>query len=170
MALEPPIGLPEPDKHQFNNWLHSAWAWITRRVAAAGTYGSATASARITVDADGIITAVSSVPISVSAPDPWASTSWQDVSGSRAKNTVYQNTTGHSIMVSVTVSVSSGVDNVECKFYCGPSGYVQVGGVKDTQGGTNRTASVSFIVPPNYYYKMEEASGLSFSFVWAELR
>lgn len=171
MPLEHPIKLPEPDKLQLNNWLYRVWEWVTRRVAVAGSYGGTGQSALITVNADGIITAVSQVAVSA-APDLFAASTWQDLSASRAKNTVYQNTLSKSIVVNISIAVSSPVDSVLCELKAGTTSTpsVIVGQVRDTNGSVNRNATVSAVIPPSHYYTLSEGTALAFTFVWAELR
>jgi len=86
---------------------------------------------------------------------------WQDVSGSRAVSTSYQNTTGKPIVVSIHVATSSAVreiqvstDNATWIDVCrtGLAGAYQNGG--------------QVIVPDNHYYRMNGGS----IDIWAELR
>ena len=84
---------------------------------------------------------------------------WQNVSGSRAVATSYQNTTGRAISVAIagaatnsTIQVSSDNSTWVSVGYVGNSGVVNSGAI--------------FVVPDDYYYKV---NGASFS-VWAELR
>lgn len=88
---------------------------------------------------------------------------WQDVSGSRAVSTSYQNATPRPIMVHIRSndatprSVEVSADNTT---------WVSVGliGTAASSGGGPRGAS--FIVPPGHFYRMV---GGTFS-AWAELR
>lgn len=84
---------------------------------------------------------------------------WQAVLGSRAHSTSYQNTTSRPIMVAITTNGSTtkrpiqvSVDN---------STWIQVG--TDSGGEAN----TSFIVPTNWYYRINGSTGL---IAWAELR
>lgn len=170
MPLEHPIKLPEPDKFQFNNWLYSVWAWITRRVASAGTYGDSTHVSQITVDADGQITGVASVAISFPAPtavSEWNSLTWQDVTGSRAGATDYQNTTGGPIQVIVSGS-GAAQNRVDCYVGVNTGAYVKVGGFNGSNAASD-TGAVSFIVPNGHYYKAVVGASMSIHH-WAELR
>lgn len=86
--------------------------------------------------------------------------SWQDVTGSRAVNTPYQNTTGKPIVFSIQpVGNSSGGLQVSSD----GSTYVTAASASDYSSATN---SAQVIVPPNHYYRF---SGTGFYF-WTELR
>ena len=90
----------------------------------------------------------------------WGQT-WQSVIGSRAGGTSYQNTTGRPIAVFISISSTPGrsvqvsVDNAT---------WITVGSVNATSADV-RTAS--FIVPDQYYYRIEDTVTLS---AWSELR
>ena len=71
---------------------------------------------------------------------------WQDVSGSRAVSTSYQNTTGKPIYVAL--GASTGTRPVEVSSDI--STWVQIG---QTGNGTSN----SFVVPNNYYYRINGA-------------
>jgi hypothetical protein len=82
---------------------------------------------------------------------------WQDVIGSRAVSTSYQNLTGRPIVVSLTLdttarSVQVSVNN---------STWIDV-----ALSSGSRT-SMSFIVPSNWYYRINGTTTIN---VWAELR
>lgn len=84
--------------------------------------------------------------------------SWQDVSGSRAASTPYQNTTDRPIMVSVRPSA------------LGPGRDLQVSSDGSTYvtvmiSGANELYVQSAIVPPSHYYQFTGAFT-----IWAELR
>jgi hypothetical protein len=81
---------------------------------------------------------------------------WQNVTGSRAVNTTYYNTTGRPIMAIITAEVGSSINIV-------------VGGVTvlNTNGGSIRM-SYTFIVPSGATYIWNSASGTLI--YWAELR
>jgi len=91
------------------------------------------------------------------------SQTWQVVTGSRALSTVYYNTTGRPIMAFVRLT-------------CGPGeiqgAYVQVNGVNLGAGSSaaNGQSQVTFIVPPNQSYEVQENSGSPTLGTWAELR
>jgi hypothetical protein len=84
---------------------------------------------------------------------------WQDVSGSRAIDTAYHNTTGRCIMVSITGS-GNGPPNAQVS--ANGAAWVTVGGM-----ASSGRVNVSFVVPAGHYYRMN--NGGSFYF-WAELR
>lgn len=96
------------------------------------------------------ITAQVSVPIGVGQ-------TWQDVSGSRAHSTSYQNTTGRPISVSLTVDGSSRSIQVSVN----NSTWITV-----AQSSSSKV-SMSFIVPINWYYRINGSITID---VWAELR
>lgn len=82
---------------------------------------------------------------------------WQNVIGSRAVSTSYQNATGRPIAVSLTLdgtarSVQVSADNVT---------WIDV-----AQSSGSRT-SMSFIVPASWYYRINGTTVIN---VWAELR
>ena len=86
--------------------------------------------------------------------------SWQDVTGSRAVNTAYQNTTGKPIVFSIQpVGFSSGSLQVSSDGVT----YVTAASASDQSSATN---SAQVIVPPNHYYRFSGA-GVYF---WTELR
>jgi hypothetical protein len=81
------------------------------------------------------------------------SQTWQDMSGSRAVSTVYQNTTGKPIMVNVDTNA-----DVTLQLSADNSTYISVG---TTLNG------VSAVVPNNHYYKVNGSTTVGY---WAELR
>lgn len=86
----------------------------------------------------------------------WGQT-WQDVTGSRAASTSYQNTTGKPISVSVYVGAIGATRALEVS--ANNSNWVEVANTT-TGGGTMQA-----IVPPDHYYRMNGSFGL-----WRELR
>jgi hypothetical protein len=85
---------------------------------------------------------------------------WQVLTGSRARNTSYQNTTEKPIMVSAYISGSGTLymqTSVDNSTWVGTAPFVLAGTV----------SSATFIVPPGHYYRAN--GGLSLIF-WAELR
>lgn len=86
----------------------------------------------------------------------WGQT-WQDVTGSRAANTAYQNTTGKPICVSVFVGAIGATRALEVSTDNSTWGDV----ANTTTGGGTMQA----IVPPGHYYRMNGSFGL-----WRELR
>lgn len=91
-----------------------------------------------------------------------------DYTGSRAIDTVYQNTSGKMKVVNVSLSYSSGTD-VICYAYCGsanpPTPVVAVSG-----GPMNAYSCflLTFIVPKNYYYKITDSWGVTAVSHWFE--
>jgi hypothetical protein len=88
---------------------------------------------------------------------------WQDMTGSRAAGTTYQNTTGGPIEVAVSAQVTStrrmevSSDNVT---------FHRVGWFTNTSG---IISTACFTVPNNHYYKTNSASSITVS-EWMELR
>lgn len=89
---------------------------------------------------------------------------WQNVSASRARNTSYQNTTGRSIMVSVTynggtsTAFQASVDNAT---------WVTVSNAMNINAAQRLFATA--IIPPDHYYRITDGSTGSVE-TWAELR
>lgn len=81
---------------------------------------------------------------------------WQDVIGSRAANTSYQNTTGRPIMVAIT-STADALFQVSVN----NSTWITVGASQNTV-----RIGAQFIVPQGWYYRSSSASVAH----WAELR
>lgn len=167
MPLEHPIKLTDPARSQEENWIYQLWKWVTKSFGTAGTYGDSTHVPAIVLDSDGQIVSISSVAISVSAPDPFASLTWQDVTGSRAGATDYQNTTGGSIQVIVSGS-GSAQNRVDCYVGVNTGAYVKVGSFNGSNSAAD-TGAVSFIVPNGHYYKAVVGASMSIHH-WAELR
>ena len=80
--------------------------------------------------------------------------------GGRATGTVYQNTTGKPIMVNIAGVGGTGIA------YCDSSSSPTTQCAQAPCGGGAPCASMSFIVPNNYYYKV--TGGLSY-YCWSEL-
>lgn len=87
--------------------------------------------------------------------------SWSDVSGSRAVNTSYQNTTGRTIAVSY---MNSSVTVFNCQVSADGSTWVNVSG-PDQAGGAQVNAF--FVVPDDHYYRVNGSAGIK---VWSEFR
>lgn len=88
---------------------------------------------------------------------------WQDVSGSRSASTSYQNTTGRPIEVAI-VAVSTQAAGRDVEISDDDSTWIRVGYCTGSAGGQ---APSSFIVPDNWYYRI---NGAVASLTWAELR
>ena len=87
--------------------------------------------------------------------------SWQDMTGSRAHSTIYQNTGGVPIQVAIRASTGSAAVQVSSDNFVADT--VDVGQItSDTT-----TSSVSFIVPSNAYYRINGSVNL---ISWSELR
>lgn len=99
------------------------------------------------------------------------SQSWQNVVGSRALGTLYTNTTPNPIQVSVSLNSA---------FTGGSAGAtVEVGGVivavittneSNGSGYSGHGSPVSFVVPPQTTYRVNQTAGSSVINGWAELR
>jgi hypothetical protein len=83
---------------------------------------------------------------------------WQDVSGSRANNTVYQNTTEKPIGVAADVSISGGTRGV----FLSDDNVTFV-----TIYFLSSSGPLFFIVPVGHYYKIQTPGSIS---SWTELR
>ena len=94
-----------------------------------------------------------------------AGQTWQRVEASRASNTVYQNTTGQSIMVSVTGS--SSVTSNAVSAYVGTTSTLGINEVVASTRNDGYFPCAQFIVPNNHYYKVTFQSSIT---IWAELR
>lgn len=91
----------------------------------------------------------------------WGQT-WQDVTGSRATLTSYQNTTGRPISVAIRgVAGGSTVQNFEASV--NNSTWIGVGALHPST-----SSSISAVIPNNWYYRLN-ASAPTISF-WSELR
>lgn len=92
---------------------------------------------------------------------------WQDVSGSRAKGTIYRNTTGRPIFVAIDGSRSASSPRMTAQVSPnGSTGWVSIN-FSYGSGGTGSWGSAFFIVPNGHYYR---AVGDGAEFTWAELR
>ncbi|PHS02792.1 MAG: hypothetical protein COA78_20325 [Blastopirellula sp.] len=120
----------------------------------------ATTTTGVTVTGDLVATGAVEGSSYVNVPG-WGQT-WQDMSGSRAASTAYQNTTGSPISVSVWASTGTGrnfsvsTDNIT---------YVPVGRLTGT-GVVEQMGS--FVIPDQHYYKIDGA--VTSINGWAELR
>lgn len=81
--------------------------------------------------------------------------SQSEVSASRAVGSVYQNTSGHTMRVTVTVGTSSSGPNV-FDAYIGAtnSPATHFAGTSTNTGTNTQPMNVTFTVPNNYYYKV----------------
>lgn len=89
--------------------------------------------------------------------------SWQDVSGSRAKGTIYTNTSGKAILVSVS-STAHG-SNTQCN--------IDIDGVEiersQSGGGSSNVSSVQALVPDGSTYEVNGNGNFSVG-TWMELK
>ena len=115
----------------------------------------------VALDGYGHVTSITSGTITI--PEGIGeSQSWQNVAGSRANNTQYQNTTSKPIMVFVTGGAVSGTTYIIA--YAGSSSASAIIGRNDARYGN---PSVSFIVPSGHFYKVDAPAGITY---WTELR
>ena len=89
---------------------------------------------------------------------------WQDVTASRAQNTVYQNTTGKPIALSINSSTVGGYGKIQVSV--DSVTWVEVGGQWPDTSGAARMDSGFTIVPAGHYYKYINQSFAR----WTELR
>lgn len=86
----------------------------------------------------------------------------------KAKDTVYQNTTGK--LLAVVIGVGLGAAVSQCTVYCDaanpPVTQVGYGYNPGMAGGMGVT--ISFVVPPNYYYKLTTSAGTLVVSSWIE--
>jgi len=90
---------------------------------------------------------------------------WQSLTGSRALNTTYQNTTGRPISVSVVTQPESGKTS---SFEVSPNSNMSSSVVISRQKDINGLTTDNGIIPNNIYYKLNLSNGFISS--WAELR
>lgn len=95
---------------------------------------------------------------------------WQDMSGSRAVETSYQNTTLRPIVVNVTASDEASSASLQLKMQVSEdnAAWVDVGYLQNNPSGQFRVSNLSIIIPPGNYYRMTGTDELITS--WAELR
>jgi len=86
---------------------------------------------------------------------------WQDVGGSRAANTVYQNTTGRPISVVIGGVGAAASRDIQVSVN-GSTGWV-----KCAEVNTDSSSTAYFIVPAGHYYRI---SGTTSPRYWSELR
>lgn len=93
---------------------------------------------------------------------------WQDVSGSRAPLTSYQNTTGRTIEIACSIGEASATDSGVRVSPNGSTGWVQL----FTNSSTTTGANYNFSVPAGWYYEVNRPTGTGALTVitWAEFR
>jgi hypothetical protein len=91
---------------------------------------------------------------------------WQDVGSSRAIGTIYQNTTGRPIIVSILGSPSSGGFTFFDVSTNNFSSYVSISGARDHDG----YSEMGGVIPSSHYYRLRISSGGMVFSKWAELR
>lgn len=128
------------------------------------TLGLGTAATRTAADAvanDETLPDGAAVTAHVAANALGVSQTWQDVSGSRAASTSYQNTTGKPIMVSIVATVAA---NRDLQVSTDNATWVTVAVIPADAA----QAPASIIVPDDHYYRIDGA--VTSLVVWAELR
>ena len=93
----------------------------------------------------------------------WGQT-WQNVIGSRALNTSYQNTTGKPMQICLTVS------NPNANFQVSADGLTWLTGIDSNNGSTEQAISFQVVIPNAWYYRCEVTSGTPPIRNWLELR
>ena len=91
-----------------------------------------------------------------------------DVMGSRALDTIYQNTTGYPILVTMTL-VCEPLEGVACLIGASSPPATTAAYILNGNNASAITVPASFIVPINYYYELEAVSTPSFGY-WVETR
>ena len=91
---------------------------------------------------------------------------WTAVTGSRAINTNYQNTTGYPIQMSVYVDNSGGVTDAHLDV--GPT-VATMTSVAFLEALTAASTTLQVMVPPGHYYSLVCGGGVTFTY-WMELR
>lgn len=111
-------------------------------------------------------TRASGAPVVSSSGWDLTGQTWQDVSASRTYSTSYQNTTGKPIMVSADFSTGTSTTFI-MQASSDNSSWVNLMG-----SFTNARNTLSFVVPNNYYYRLQNTAGASGRTInaWAELR
>lgn len=119
----------------------------------------------ITLNATDVTTALGYVPVQYAFAA--SAQSWQDVSGSRAENVTYTNSTNYPIQVSITVGVQGTSQNGYKLFVNG----LQVSSMVHNTAGLNIgfVVSLTATVQPGSTYRLEPYSSGSLS-SWFELR
>ncbi len=90
------------------------------------------------------------------------------VQPSRAKDTVYQNTSGKIRMVNIVITCPP---SAQGRAYIGTSTSPNIeiaAGYISAAGGDTINASLAFPVPPSYYYKLTEISATVTVVYWVE--
>ena len=96
---------------------------------------------------------------------------WQDVSGSRAVGTAYQNTTGKPIMVMLSLDVSSGRYASQVSATGAFAGEeITFSKVPSSGTATFTLTGQSFVVPSGTYYRVVEEDATVTIRYWTELR
>lgn len=100
------------------------------------------------------------------------SQTWQNVIGSRALSTSYQNTTGKPIMVNVRCyDASNNNHTFASEVSTDDATWVDLGMMIISNNVTGAYAYASFVVPNNHYYRVRNISASTPTIsVWAELR
>ena len=110
-------------------------------------------------------TIVSPAKVRASAIATIGDQTWQSVTGSRAINTTYQNTTGRPIAIAVMAYGAGGnLTKIEVSTASNMSGAITL----DTDIDNNNNFGLQGLIPNNSYYRLTSANGGFTS--WAELR
>jgi len=110
-------------------------------------------------------TIVSPAKVRASAIAAIGDQTWQSVTGSRAINTTYQNTTGRPIHLAIVAFGAGGnLTKIEVSTASNMSGAITL----DTDIDNNNNFGLQGLIPDNSYYRLTSANGGFTS--WAELR
>lgn len=127
-----------------------------------GTATNATNATTSTTQAVGTnTTAIATTAFVQAATFGSSSQAWSDVTGSRAFNTTYTNSTGKAISVAVTVTFQSGTA------ISGVVGGVTV--IRSYAHASTEGGNITFIVPNGATYSVSQTGSISDT-IWAELR
>lgn len=150
---QPPI-VWQRMRRNAGNW--SAWVVVNPALASKGEAEAGTETALRSWSPERVAQAIAAL----APPGLGVGQTWQDMTGSRAQNTTYQNTTGRPIVVNLVGYVNSSSRNY-FEVSANGSTWINVGNTDSGAGG-----EVSVIVPASWYYR----AGTGTYVTWAELR
>lgn len=140
-----------------NNGVWSAWINLFEDIVSQAEAEAGTATDRRAWTAERVRQNASAIAIGVGQ-------TWQDVSGSRSIGTSYQNTTGRSIEVSVTV-VPGPSANAQPALQVSDNNSTWVSVDRGQDGADFLHGSA--IIPPGHYYRVNVGASI---LIWSELR
>ena len=89
-------------------------------------------------------------------------------SGTRVKGTVYQNTSGKIRFVTINCTPAAENDRMEALVGVANPPTIVVDAVQGINIGSTQVGSVTFLVPPSYYYKANESNATITINTWVE--